>query len=51
MPAEGRGATQLDGAQGAMLRAAQPVPIAFQKGLAMLAYDIGNFEPRPTHES
>jgi hypothetical protein len=51
MPAEGRGATQLDGAQGAMLRAAQPVPIAFQKGLAMLAYDIGDFEPRPTHES
>jgi hypothetical protein len=51
MPTEGRGAAQLDGAQGTMLRAAQSVAIALQKGRAMLAHDVGHFEPRPTHES
>jgi hypothetical protein len=46
---EGRGAAQLDGAQGAMLYTAQSVPIAFQEGLAMLAHHISDFEPRATH--
>jgi hypothetical protein len=48
--AEGRGAAQLDGAQGAMLCAAQSRPIALQEGLAMLAYHIRDFELRATHE-
>jgi hypothetical protein len=48
--AEGGGAAQLDGTQGAMLRTAQSVPIALQEGLAMLAHHIGHFEPRATHD-
>jgi hypothetical protein len=49
--AEGRRAAQLDGAQGAMLGAAQPVPIALQEGLAMLAHHVSDFKPRATHDS
>jgi hypothetical protein len=48
--AEGRGAAQLDGAQGAMLCAAQAVSIALQEGRTMLAYHIGHFEPRAAHD-
>ena len=47
---EGCGAAQFDGAQGAMLDAAQPVPIALQEGVAMLAHHIGHFKPRATHD-
>lgn len=48
--AEGGGAAQLNGTQGAMLRTAQSVPIALQEGLAMLAHHICHFEPRATHD-
>jgi hypothetical protein len=47
---ESGGAAQFDGAQGAMLGSAQPVPIALQEGVAMLAHHIGHFKPRATHD-
>ena len=48
--AEGGGAAQLNGTQGAMLRTAQSVPIALQEGLAMLAHHVSHFELRATHD-
>ena len=41
---EGGRATQRDGAQGPMLRAREGRPIAREKGVAMLAHDIGHFQ-------
>jgi hypothetical protein len=49
VPAEGGGSTQLDGAQSAMLRAGQGVAITLEESRAMLAHDVGDFEPRATH--
>ena len=40
-----------DGAQRPMLRAREGGPIARQKGVTMLAHDIGHFQDRPTHGS
>ena len=51
MSAQGRGATQRDGAQGPVLLTRQGRPIAGQKGGAMLAHHIGDFQRRPTHGS
>src|SRR5207248_11240568 len=51
MSAQGRGATQRDGAQGPVLLTRQGRPIAGQKGGAMLAHHLGDFQRRPTHGS
>src|SRR5439155_5763293 len=40
-----------DGAQRPMLRTREDGPIARQKGVTMLAHDIGHFQDRPTHGS
>ena len=47
--AKGRGAAQLDGAQGAMLGAVQSVSIMLQEDLAILAHYIRHFDLRATH--
>ena len=51
MPSEGRGTAQGDSPQGPVLLATQGVPIARQKGCAMLVHHIGDFEWRATHGS
>ena len=49
MAPEGGRATQRDGPQGPVLCTRQGRPITGQKGIAILAYDIGDFQRRPTH--
>jgi hypothetical protein len=51
MAAEGGGPAQGDSPQGSVLLARQGVPIALEKGGAMLAHHIGDFEWRATHGS
>src|SRR5262249_14771139 len=51
MAAEGRGPADGNGAQGPVLRAREGRSIAGQKGVPMLAHDIGHFQQRPTHGS
>jgi hypothetical protein len=48
--AKGRCVAELDGPQRPVLLAAQPVAIALQEGLAMLAHDLGDFELRAAHD-
>ena len=48
MPPEGGSAAQGDGPQGPVLLAREGVPIAGQKGGAMLAHHIGDFKLRAT---
>jgi hypothetical protein len=49
MAPQGGRPAQGDGAQRPLLRAREGGPIAAQKGVAMLAHHIGDFEWRPTH--
>jgi hypothetical protein len=51
MAPEGGGPAHGDGAQGTVLRAREGGSITRQKGVAMLAHDIGHFQVRPTHGS
>src|SRR5262245_61466718 len=51
MAAEGRGPAHGNGPQGPVLRAREGRSIAGQKGVPMLAHDIGHFQQRPTHGS
>jgi hypothetical protein len=49
MAPKGGRATQRDGPQGPVLCTRQGRPITCQKGIAILANDIGDFQRRPTH--
>src|SRR5947209_19286391 len=51
MPPKGRGPAHGDSPQGPVLLATQGVPVARQKGGAMLVHHIGDFEWQATHGS